>query len=227
MVFSNNGVAPFHPQHQANNNSIELLPVIIAGAGPSGLVAALTLQRYGVPFVIFERAASDKLCSNTGRGIDMSPSAIKVLEQELGLSDSLDAAMKPYEYIEISDMDGNHVNTLRFKELSERKRHITGKRNFSFTSRSKLQHVLLEALGLVDRNGRVKDHSYGILRCGVSVTGYQKMMGNFIQVQLDNGKKVKGSALLACDGVHSSIRQCMHEQATHDNLNFINQVKTR
>lgn len=210
---------------QANDygNAAQPLPVIIAGAGPSGLVAALTLQKYGVPFVIYEMKASYKLCSDAGRGIDMSPSAIKILQKELGLTDSLDAVMKPYEYIEISDMDGKHVNTLRFKEMSARKRNITGKRNFGFASRSKLQHVLLEALGLIDRYGRVIDSPYGILRCGIAVTGYANMIGNFVQVQLDNSKKVKGSSLLACDGLHSSIRQCMHEGAQDDNLNYTNQ----
>jgi len=218
MVFFDKGVAPWD-----NNSNQPLLPVIIAGAGPSGLVAALTLQKYGVPFVIYERNASDKICCNSGRGIDLSPSAIKILEQELGLSNSLDAVMKPYEYIEIRNMDGKHINTLRFKELSERKRQLTGQRNFSFASRSKLQHVLLEALCLTDGNGRIKDHRNGTLRCGISVTGYTKMMGKFIQVQLDNGMKVKGSALLAGDGVHSSVRQCMHERVP-DSLQFTNQV---
>lgn len=224
VSFKDNSVSPF-PHQQANEygNAAQPLPVIIAGAGPSGLIAALTLQKYGVPFVIYERNASDKLCSDAGRGIDLSPSVIKVLEKELGLSDKLDAVMKPYEYIEVSDMDGKYVNTLRFKEMSKKKRRITGKRNFGFVSRSKLQHVLLEALGLIDRRGRVKDSPYGILRCGIAVTGYKKMIGHFIQVQLDNSMKVKGSALLACDGLHSHIRQFMHEGAQGDDLNFTKQ----
>lgn len=225
VSWKDSSVAPSPHQQAANGygNNAQPLPVIIAGAGPSGLVAALTLQKYGVPFVIYERSASDKLCSDAGRGIDMSPSVIKVLENELGLSDSLDAVMKPYEYIDVSDMDGKHVNTLRFKEMSEKKRHITGKRHFGFVSRSKLQHVLLEALGLIDRHGHIKDSPYGILRCGIAVTGYKKMIGNFVQVQLDNSMKVKGSALLAGDGVHSYIRQFMHEGKQDDILNSTNQ----
>lgn len=218
VSFQGNGIAP-SPQY----NAAQPLPVIIAGAGPSGLVAALTLQKYGVPFVIYEQNASDKLCSDAGRGIDMSPSVIKILEKELGLYRRLDAAMKQYEYIDVSNMDGKHINTLRFKEMSERKRHITGERNFGFASRSKLQHILLEALGLIDRHGRIKDSPYGILRCGIAVTGYKKMIGNFVQVQLDNSMKVKGSALLACDGVHSYIRQCMQEGSEGSALNFTNQ----
>ena len=44
----------------------------IAGGGPCGLTTALTLQKHGVPFVIYERASRQKLCSNAGSGIDVS-----------------------------------------------------------------------------------------------------------------------------------------------------------
>ena len=212
MVSFKGSVSP-GPQNQLGyGRGAQPLPVIIAGAGPSGLIAALTLQKYGVPFIIYEQTASSKLCSNAGRGIDMSPSVIHILEKEVGLSHKLDAAMKSYEYMNISDMSGKHINTLCFKDMGERKRHVTGTRNFGFVSRSKLQHVLLEALDLVDRHGRVRDSPNGILRCGIAVTGYKKMIGsNYVQVQLDNSMKVKASALLACDGVHSYIRRCMHD----------------
>ena len=76
------------------------LPVIIAGAGPCGLTAALTLRRAGVPFVLYDRATSTRLCSNAGSGIDMAPCAVNILENELRLSRSgLDRAMRPYEYM--------------------------------------------------------------------------------------------------------------------------------
>lgn len=224
VSFQGSGIAP-SPGFLgggSGNNSAQPLPVIIAGAGPAGLVAALTLQKYGTPFVIYEQNSADKLCSDAGRGIDLSPSVIEILAKDLGLFHHVDAIMKPYEYIDVSNMDGKHIKTLRFKEMSETKRHITGKRNFGFTNRSKLQHILLEALGLIDRNGFIKDSPYGKLRCGIAVTGYKKMVGNFVQVQLDNSVKVKASALLACDGAHSFIRKCMHS-GQGDALNFTNQ----
>jgi hypothetical protein len=55
-------------------------PVIIVGAGPCGLVAALTLKKADVPFVIYERASASKVCSNAGSGFDMAPTALKILE---------------------------------------------------------------------------------------------------------------------------------------------------
>jgi 2-polyprenyl-6-methoxyphenol hydroxylase-like FAD-dependent oxidoreductase len=56
------------------------LPVVIAGAGPCRLVAAITLQKEGVQFVIVERAARKRLCSNVGSGFDLAPMVIDILK---------------------------------------------------------------------------------------------------------------------------------------------------
>jgi 2-polyprenyl-6-methoxyphenol hydroxylase-like FAD-dependent oxidoreductase len=56
------------------------LPVVIAGAGPCGLVAAITLQKEGVRFVIVEGTARERLCSNVGSGFDLAPTAIDILK---------------------------------------------------------------------------------------------------------------------------------------------------
>ena len=87
-----------HTKSESMTSSSDL-PVIIAGAGPCGLVAALSLKRSGVPFVIYDRASSTRLCSNAGSGIDMAPVAINILENELEVSpEGINRAMRPYEY---------------------------------------------------------------------------------------------------------------------------------
>lgn len=52
-------------------------PVVIAGAGPCGLVAALTFEKSNIPYIIYEKTTTDKLCSNAGSGIDMAPTGEK------------------------------------------------------------------------------------------------------------------------------------------------------
>lgn len=205
-------------------NTASLLPVIIAGAGPCGLVAAATLKKAGIPFVVYERASSSKVCSNAGAGIDMAPSALKILEEDLGLSDGLDKAMRKYEYMHVSDMDGGHIKTFRLKELNKK----LGGRGFGFASRSMLQHALLDALDVKDDDGNIIDNPEGVLRCGVSVTGYEHKLNadgsyDFVQVQLDDGTTINGSALLACDGIHSRVRKCMYDEED-DPLNYCGQV---
>lgn len=187
------------------------LPVIIAGAGPCGLVAALTLQRSGVPFVLYERAAPAKLCSNAGSGIDMAPCAVRILETELGLGrEGLDRAMRPYEYMHMFNMDGKDVATYRLKEMNTK---ITDARSFGFANRSDLQHVLLDALGFQDADGGIKEDSPagGTLRCGMTVTAYRHGE-DCVEVELSDGTTVKGAALLACDGIHSAVRKHMCRQ---------------
>lgn len=202
------------------------LPVIIAGAGPCGLVAALTCQQAGVPFVIYERAGAKKLCSNAGSGIDMAPTAINILEQELKLPKaSLDVSIRPYGYMWNADMLGNHLSTYRLKELDSK---ILDTRKFGFSGRALLQNVLLDALGLKDEKGNIKDDPNGVLRCGMSVTGYQNQKGDgktggFVEVKLSDDTTVNGVVLLACDGIHSAVRRHMH-QDKKDPLNYCGQI---
>ena len=206
------------------------LPVIIAGAGPCGLVTALTCQNSGVPFVIYERAAADKLCSNAGSAFDMAPTAIKILENELGLTDGLDATIVPFDYMYNADMTGKHLHTYNIKDLGGDEKKITDSRSFGSASRSGLQLVLLDALGLKDEKGNVKEDPNGILRCGVAVKGYQNYQRDddtgtdgFVQVQLSNGTTLKGSVLLACDGIHSGVRKHMYRNI-EDPLNYCGQI---
>mmetsp|Transcript_30906 Transcript_30906/g.73654 ORF Transcript_30906/g.73654 Transcript_30906/m.73654 type:complete len:424 (+) Transcript_30906:229-1500(+) len=193
------------------------LPVIIAGAGPGGLVAALSLKRSGVPFVIYDRASSVRLCSNAGSGIDMAPVAINILEKELEMSpEGIDRAMRPYEYMYMFDAGGQKLNTYRLKDMKLK----IGSRDFGFANRSDLQHALLEELGLKDKNGKIVDG--GSLHCGIAVASYENKPG-FVEVVLGTGEKVRGLALLACDGIHSAVRKHMH-RGSDDSLHYCGQV---
>lgn len=60
--------------------------VIIAGAGLGGLVAALALQRAGVPVKVYERATE---LGEVGAGISLAPNATRVLIA-LGLRDDME-----------------------------------------------------------------------------------------------------------------------------------------
>ena len=245
------------------------LPVIIAGAGPCGLVAALSLKRSGVPFVIYDRATSARLCSNAGSGIDMAPVsagvdfellinsltfecrnpqlpqvAIKILDVELEMSpEGMNRAMRPYDYskfrhtypgqglnkahcsiltppppreVLMFDSGGKKLTTYRLKEMKFK----IGNRNFGFANRSDLQHALLDELGLKDKNGQIVEG--GPLHCGVAVASYENRPG-YVEVELSTGDKVRGLALLACDGIHSAVRKRMYRDSD-DSLSYCGQV---
>jgi len=204
-----------------------MLPVVIAGAGPCGLVAALTFEKAGVPYIIYEKTAPEKLCSNAGSGIDMAPTAVKILDDNLGLAGI--EWMKEYEYMHMSDMKGKRLQLINLKKLKMKK--VTGNRSFGYANRSTLQHTLLDALKLKNDDGNIKDDD-DRLHCSTSVTGYQNITNgkdnsanedeSFVRVELSDGTKVNASALLACDGIHSSVRKRMH-QDVNDPLNYCGQ----
>ena len=59
---------------------MEKLPVIISGAGPCGLLCAVVLKKYGVPFVVVERVSDEKLTADVSSGFDMAPTAVRIFE---------------------------------------------------------------------------------------------------------------------------------------------------
>ena len=61
--------------------------VAIVGAGPAGLVVAHLLQREGIPFVMFEREAPEKLSRRPKAGL-VEYRTVQLLARE-GIADSI------------------------------------------------------------------------------------------------------------------------------------------
>lgn len=207
---------------------LQLRPVIIAGAGPCGLVAALTLQQQGVPFVIYERASSvDKLCSNTGSGIDVAPTAVDILANKLQVD--MSTAMLPYDSMYIGTMQDRPDQKPYVKYNLQ---DLPNAQDFGFSNRSELQKSLLTSLrkGLIvsspkdDQFPEEEQEEKGmelsldsILRCNTEVVEYENHDDHVvvtIRARKGDGdhstSTVVGSVLLACDGIHSAIRKHMN-----------------
>ena len=108
-------------------------PVIIVGAGPCGLLAALVLQRRGVPCIVLERQFQTQHKADVGSGYEIAPTAQKLLER-VGLPAD-DGFWTPFGGMLLQDM---HGKTLR---------RIDGNYTLKVVSRSTLQTRLLQALG--------------------------------------------------------------------------------
>ena len=172
------------------------LPVIIVGAGPCGLVAALALQQYGVPFVLIEKAARSKICSNAGSGFDLAPTAVEILKNRLGID--ISKIMSYYRGLEIMTIEGKKI---RHSSLPE---YDGGSVN-----RAELQRYLLQMLFLSP------SEEEGILLCGSGIESYQEEDtadggGKVVATLTHSGIKVSGCVLLACDGIHSRCRAVMY-----------------
>mmetsp|Transcript_7860 Transcript_7860/g.9103 ORF Transcript_7860/g.9103 Transcript_7860/m.9103 type:complete len:276 (-) Transcript_7860:1050-1877(-) len=185
------------------------LPVIIVGAGPCGLVAALTLQKRGIPYVIIEKAARSKICSNAGSGFELAPTALDILKNKLDI---------PTHKIML-EYGGAHVQTFKGKIIHDSQISVP----FSSVNRADLQNLLLEILF------PTADLEEGVLKCGVTLDSYQEDAdnGKVTAYLKDNGVEstLVGCALLGCDGIHSKVRKCMYgESGVEDQLNFTNCV---
>jgi len=187
-------------------------PVIIVGAGPCGLVAALTLQKHGIPFVIIEKATRSKICSNAGSGFELAPTALDILGNRLNV---------PTHKIMLK-YGGAHIQTFQDKVLGETQMTMP----FCSVNRAELQNLLLEILF------PTSDLEDGFLKCGVALDSYEEDTANGkVTVYLKTGEKdessttsIVGCALLGCDGIHSKVRKSIHSDQTQDSLHFCNCV---
>jgi 2-polyprenyl-6-methoxyphenol hydroxylase-like FAD-dependent oxidoreductase len=169
------------------------MTILIAGGGIGGLVTALSLHQKGIDCEIHER--SNKI-QELGVGINILPHAIKELSS-LGLLNALD---------EVGVRTGELVyqNRLGQQIWQEPRGLAAGLDHPQFSiHRGKLQRVLYEAV--IERLGADKIH-----------TGHEllnvKQDNSTVTLTILNRKQnqeieVNGSALIACDGIHSIVRQ--------------------
>jgi 5-methylphenazine-1-carboxylate 1-monooxygenase len=172
------------------------MTVLIAGGGIGGLTTALMLHQRGIDCEVFERSTEIK---ELGVGINTLPHAIKELA-ELGLLEALDA-------VGIRTLELIYQNRLG-QVIWQEPRGLHAGLDFPQFSihRGKLQRVLHEAV--LGRLGNAAVHT------GCEVVGFEQNKDQAIlQIKergSDRHREVSGSAIIACDGIHSVIRQSFH-----------------
>lgn len=87
-----------------------------------------------------------------------------------------------------------------------------------FANRADIQNALLDCL-MKEKPTDLEEND--ILKCGITVTEY-KNEDDYVTVSLSDGTTVKGSALLACDGIHSAVRKHMN-RFYNDEMNYCGQ----
>jgi 2-polyprenyl-6-methoxyphenol hydroxylase-like FAD-dependent oxidoreductase len=170
-------------------------PVIIAGAGPGGLTAALALQAHGIPVQLFEAVATLK---PLGVGINLLPHAVRVLDA-LGLRAKLDA-------IAIQTAELGYFNKFGQRIWAEPRGRAAG---YAFPQysihRGRLQRLLYETAQ--ERLGR------DAVQTGYTLTSWQEISdGIIVRFQRRDGvtEEVVGSCLIAADGIHSAARRQLY-----------------
>ncbi|WP_418957663.1 FAD-dependent monooxygenase [Streptomyces tritici] len=166
--------------------------VLIAGAGPTGLVLALDLARRGVRTVLLEKA--DRLFPGS-RGKGLQPRSLEVLD-DLGALPGILASAS--EYLRMRAWQGaepqHEWDMIERAEPSEQVPYA----NALLIPQSRTQEVLYERLRELG----------GSVRFGAGLTAFRQTAEG-VEAELSGGDTVRAAYLVGADGGRSTVRRAL------------------
>jgi 3-hydroxybenzoate 6-monooxygenase len=170
--------------------------IIIIGGGLGGLTTALALAPSGRRIRLLERASE---IAPIGYGIQLGPNVLPLLES-LGVGQEvLEASYFPSALVMLDATEG---------ELSRVPFDATFKRQFAgrylCIHRGDLHEILLGAL---------KHYGNVTLEDSANVTAYSQTEST-VSVSIERGVTYRAGALIACDGLNSTLRAKLHPRDT-------------
>src|SRR5882672_12198926 len=165
-------------------------PILIVGGGIGGLAAAYALARQGFPVRVIEQAPEFK---ELGAGIQLGPNIFRALDR-IGLKDAVlaDAHRPPAMEMRCA-LSGDLVTRIPLDDPRFLKRF---EYPYAVTHRADIHAAILKAC---QGNNRVT------LETERTVEGYEPD-GDGVTLMLQSGERIKGRALIGCDGMWSKIR---------------------
>ena len=165
-------------------------PILVAGGGIGGLVAAFALARQGFPVRVFEQAPEFR---EVGAGIQLGPNVFRALDK-IGLKEAVlnDAHIPPAQ--EMRDAVSGKLITRIPLDAAFNARFG---QPYAVTHRADIHGVLLNAC---------MGNDLITLETSRRVDGFQDH-GDHVTVTLKDDEQVKGRALVGCDGMWSTIRE--------------------
>ena len=161
-------------------------PVLVVGAGPTGLTLACALRSAGVPARVVDAAAGPAtIC----RAVSVSPRGVEVLDR-LGALVDLPERSLPMNQM-IFSVSGNELARLQLRQLSR-----LGGRPGLLISQVEVEGALRRRLS--ELGGKVE--------WARAVTAVAQD-ANSVVVRLNEGVTVRASWLVGCDGAHSTVRK--------------------
>jgi len=183
--------------HGAPASLPDFVPVIIVGAGPTGITAATLLGQYGIPTVVLDR---HETVYPLPRAVHADDEIYRILAR-LGVGDEFAAHRRSAHGLRLLDKD--------FKVLAELKRSAEPSAN-GYPQMNMFDQPELETL----MRTNLKRYPHVILRGDVEVTSVTQNKPGRVRVSfLDRVRggeqSIEASYVLGCDGANSLVRASM------------------
>ena len=167
-------------------------PILVVGGGLGGAAAALALGRKGHRVTVLEQAPE---LGVIGFGIQLGPNVFSMFDR-LGVTDAvMAAALRPKAILMVDSVDGGVIARVPTGESFVKR----FKRPYVVIHRVDLHRALLDACATLPNVEMLTS------------TGVETFedLGSRVRVSTNDGRSFEGAALIAADGIRSTIRQLM------------------
>ena len=194
----------------------EQLPVLIVGAGPTGLILALSLARRKIPFRIIDQHRGP---GEESRAMGVHARTLEFYRQ-FGFANEIVSAGVPADVIHLRSSRGNQEREVRSFSLKEMGKGLSPY-PFLLTYPQDLHERLLV--------GKLKEQGVAIERSTTLVDFEQNSEGVRATVEAGGHKEtITASYIVGCDGARSRVREVLKlgfSGGTYEQLFFVADVK--
>ncbi|KAF2624362.1 FAD binding domain-containing protein [Macroventuria anomochaeta] len=176
------------------------LPVLIIGAGISGLLLAQQLRQLNIPFQIFERD-NDFSTRGSGWGLTLHwslPALRKLLPEDL-------LSRLPDTYVDRAAVERGESSTFPFFDLT------TGEKKGASPRAGENERIRVTREGLRRLLATSIDIQWG--KTFKDLSDYTTSVG----AHFADGTEYRGRILFGCDGSHSQVRRGLFSSGKYDN----------